>query len=29
MIGTSMRAPIAQAMPTRPVLPPSATIWIE
>ncbi len=29
MIGTSMLAPNAQAMPTSPVLPPRATIWIE
>ncbi len=27
--GTSMTAPNAQVKPTRPVLPPSATIWIE
>ncbi len=29
MSGTSMHAPNAQAMPTSPALPPSATIWIE
>ena len=29
MNGTSTDAPMAQAIPTRPGLPPSATIWIE
>ena len=29
MYGTSMAAPNAQAIPTRPGLPPSATTWIE
>ena len=29
MYGTSMAAPTAHAMPTRPGLPPSATTWME
>ena len=29
IIGTSMAAPTAQAIPTSPGLPPRATIWIE